>query len=65
MIFDYAQLLSGVAFPILQNPQPALPHISNPLITTIRQFLAESRLNIVIPPIYIYPSLFEPATATS
>jgi hypothetical protein len=53
MIFDYAQLLSGVAFPILQNPRPMLPHISDLLITTIHQFLAENGLNIVIPPIYI------------
>jgi hypothetical protein len=53
IIFDYAQLLSGVAFPILQDPQLTLPHIFDPLITTIRQFLAEIRLNIVIPPLYI------------
>jgi hypothetical protein len=49
MIFEYAQLLSSVAFLILQNPCPTLLHITNPLIVLICQFLAESGLNIVIP----------------
>jgi hypothetical protein len=53
MVFDYTQLLSRVAFPILQNPHLSLPHITDPLITMICQFLAESRLNIVIPQLYI------------
>jgi hypothetical protein len=52
MIFEYAQLLSGVAFPILQHPCPILPHVTDPLIVTICQFLAESGLNIVIPQLY-------------
>jgi hypothetical protein len=49
MIFEYGKLLAGIQYPILQNPKPCLPHINNPMITTIRQFLAESQLNIVIP----------------
>jgi hypothetical protein len=52
MIFEYSQLLAGVQYPILQNPKPRLPHINNPLITTIRQFLAESDLSISIPGLY-------------
>jgi hypothetical protein len=38
---------------ILQHPKPKLPHIKDLLITTIRQFLANSQLNIVIPCLYI------------
>jgi hypothetical protein len=53
MIFEYAQLLSSIAFLILQNPCPNLLHITDPLIVTICQFLAESGLNIVIPQLYI------------
>jgi hypothetical protein len=52
MIFKYGQLLARVQYPILQNPKPRLPHINNPMITTICQFLAESQLNIVIPGLY-------------
>jgi hypothetical protein len=53
IIIDYGQLLAGVHYPILQYPKPKLPHIKDPLITTIRQFLADSQLNIVIPGIYL------------
>jgi hypothetical protein len=52
MILEYGQLLAGVQYPILQHPKLRLPHINNPMITTICQFLAESQLNIVIPGIY-------------
>jgi hypothetical protein len=52
MTFEYDQLLAGVQYPILQNLKPCLPHINNPMITTIWQFLAESQLNIVIPGLY-------------
>jgi hypothetical protein len=52
MVFEYAQLLASVAFPILQHPCPTLPHMTDPLIVTICQFLAESGLNIVIPQLY-------------
>jgi hypothetical protein len=52
MVFEYAQLLASVAFPILQHPCPTLPHMTDLLIVTIRQFLAESTLNIVIPQLY-------------
>jgi hypothetical protein len=53
IILDYGQLLAGVHCPILQHPKPKLPHIKDPLITTIRQFLPDSQLNIVILSIYI------------
>jgi hypothetical protein len=59
MIFEYSQLLAGVQYPILQHPKPHLPHITNPMITTIRQFLAESQLNIVILGIYSPQPLWE------
>jgi hypothetical protein len=59
MIFEYSQLLAGVQYPILQNPKPCLPHINNPLITTIRQFLAESNLSISIPGLYLPQQLRE------
>jgi hypothetical protein len=52
IIFKYRQLLARVQYPIMQNPKPQLPHINNPMITTIRQFLAESQLNIIIPGLY-------------
>jgi hypothetical protein len=53
IILDYGQLLAGVHYPILQYPKPKLPCIKDPFITTIRQFLADSQLNIIIPSIYI------------
>jgi hypothetical protein len=53
IILDYGQLLAGVHYPVLQHPKPKLPHIKDPLIATIRQFLADSQLNIIIPNIYI------------
>jgi hypothetical protein len=53
IILEYRQLLARVQFPILQHLKPKLPHIMDLLITTIRQFLASSQLNIVIPQLYI------------
>jgi primosomal replication protein N len=53
IILKYRQLLAGVQFPILQHLKPKLPHIMDPLITTICQFLVNSQLNIVIPQLYI------------
>jgi hypothetical protein len=52
IILDYGQLLTSVHYPILQHPKSKLPHIKDPLITTIRQFLADSQLNVVIPDLY-------------
>jgi hypothetical protein len=59
IILDYGQLLAGVHYPILQHPKPKLPHIKDPLITTICQFLSDSQLNIVIPDLYIPKPLRE------
>jgi hypothetical protein len=59
IIFKYRQLLAEVQYPIMQNPKPQLPHINNPMITTICQFLAESQLNIVIPGLYVPQPLRE------
>jgi hypothetical protein len=53
IILDYGQLLAGVHYPILQYPKAKLPHIKDPSIATILQFLADSHLNVVIPTIYI------------
>jgi hypothetical protein len=53
MIFDYAQLLAGTQFPILQHPDRRLPHVQEPLIVTIRQFLSRCKINIVITKLYI------------
>jgi hypothetical protein len=59
ILLDYSQLLAGVQYPILQYPKPKLPHVKDPLITTIRQFLHNSQLNIVIPDICIPKPLRE------
>jgi hypothetical protein len=47
IILDYGQLLASVQYPILHYPKPKLPHVKDPLITTIRQFLSDSQLNII------------------
>jgi hypothetical protein len=59
IILDYGQLLPGVQYLILQYPKPKLPHVKDPLITTIYQFLSDSQLNIVIHDIYILKPLRE------
>jgi hypothetical protein len=59
IILDYCQLLAGVQHPIQQYPKPKLPHVKDPLIATIHQFLSDSHLNIVIPSIYIPKPLQE------
>jgi hypothetical protein len=59
IVLDYSQLLAGVQYPILQYPKLTLPHVKDPLITTICQFLSDSQLNIVIPDIYIPKPLRE------
>jgi hypothetical protein len=59
IILDYGQLFTSVQYPILQYPNPRLLHVKDPLITTIRQFLSDSQLNIVIPDIYIPKPLQE------
>jgi hypothetical protein len=59
IILDYGQLLAGVQYPILQHPKPKPPHVKDPLLTTICQFLSDSQLNIVIPDIYIPKPLRE------
>lgn len=52
MIFEFAQLLAGVPYPILQYPTTELPHISEPLIVEVRKFLVRCGMNIAIPDIY-------------
>jgi hypothetical protein len=59
IILDYRQLLASIHYLILQHPKPKLPHIKDPLITTIGQFLRDSHLNIVIPDLYIPKPLWE------
>jgi hypothetical protein len=60
MTLDYGQLLASINYLILQHPKPKLPHIKDLLITTIRQFLGDSQLNIVIPDLYTPKPLREP-----
>jgi hypothetical protein len=52
MIFDHAQLLAGTQFPLLQYPNQKLPHIQEPFIVAIRQFLARCNANIIITDLY-------------
>jgi hypothetical protein len=53
MIFDYAQLIAGIQFPILQFPNRRLPQMTEPFIVEIRKFLARCNMNIVITDVFI------------
>jgi hypothetical protein len=53
MVVDYAQLITGTQFPILQFPNRQLPQMTEPFICEIRKFLTRCNMNIIITEAFI------------
>jgi hypothetical protein len=57
MIFDFAQLIAGTQFPILQFPNRRLPQMAEPFICEMRKFLTKCSMNMVITDVFLPSAL--------